>query len=73
MLCIFTEYYFCYMGRHSSGMDMMTTLSVMLYTVVGNLKRTGRARMSAWEFNVRMWTGLVYVRLLCNLLNFLVE
>ena len=51
----------------------MTPLSVMLHTVVGNLKRTGTARMSTWEFNVRMWTGLVYFRLLCNLLNFLVE
>ena len=73
MLSVFTEYYFCYMGRHSLGMDAMTTLSVMLYIVVGNLKRTGTASMSAWESNVRMWTGLVYVRLLCHLLNFLVE
>jgi hypothetical protein len=73
MLCIFTEYCFCYMGRHSLGMDAMTTLSVMLYIVVGNLKRKGTARMSAWEFNVRMWTGLVYVRFLRNLLNFLLE
>jgi len=54
-------------------MDTMTTLSVMLYIVVGNLKQTGTARISAWEFNVRMWTVLVYIRLLGNLLNFLVE
>jgi len=61
------------MSRHSLGMDTMTTLSVMLYIVVGNLKQTGTARISAWEFNVRMWTVLVYIRLLGNLLNFLVE
>ena len=69
MLCIFTEYYFCYMGLHSLGMAAIATLSVMIYTyiVVGNPKRTGTARMPAWEFNEGMWTGLVYFRLLCSL------
>ena len=49
MLCIFTEYYLCYMGRYSLGMDAMTTLSVMLHTVFENFKRTGTALMSAWN------------------------
>jgi len=35
MLCIFTKYYFCYVCRHSLGMDAMKTLSAMLYIVVG--------------------------------------